>query len=513
MPARQLRSVPWAKQEEWEEVYSWLYASDVHLQEKGVKRVKAWASRGKLPHSVDSTATLVEVWLRDGYGRPVSEHEVRLMYTMAFIRYLYLLRFVNGVVDANQRGMYATSVANIAEELGLPGWFVDLRHAGTHDQLPSLALLRSGCEQALQWLHTNYWSLQKAYLADTLSEVRNLLTTYKKKKRALLEKETEHILNEIVALTTTDNYADVLIPTLLEEGLLVPKSQKKRATFNEMKVPDGILELWKGPLIRFEKAWPGFAEELFLHIVDILTGSDTVEPSSKSTHKVLAAWAHYVLRQFLLVQASGWDNALEACLKRHHTYTRALVGCFAEAVPTLREKLSPFITYLDARSAEPKRQDAHATTEATLMDQLKVLRGRVEKFKNTADDYVTSKGTYLPQCDAETNHERGWVLYPSKEWRPCPIGCLPGGALPSLELPDWFDDEAELVNAGIVQFPAYMPANVGEAVEDGNQTNSILELEEIGEPESDEMDLDVQTDPARAEIVDIAAISRKVVLL
>ncbi|KNC97331.1 rRNA-processing protein LAS1 [Spizellomyces punctatus DAOM BR117] len=506
MPARHLRSVPWAKQEEWEEVYSWLYASDVHLREKGVKRVKAWASRGKLPHSVDSTATLVEVWLRDGCERPVSEHEVRLMYTMAFIR------FVNGVVDANQRGMYATSVANIAEELGLPGWFVDLRHAGTHDQLPSLALLRSGCEQALQWLHTNYWSLQKAYLADTLSEVRTLLTTYKKKKRALLDKETEPILNEIVALTTTDNYADVLIPTLLEEGLLVPKSQKKRATFNEMKVPDGFLELWKGPLIRFENAWPGFAEELFLHIVDILTGSDTVQPSTKSTHQVLAAWAHYVLRHFLLVQASGWDNALEACLKRHHIYTRAMVGCFAEAVPSLREKLSPFITYMDATAAEPKRRDAQATMDSSLVEQLEVLRGRVEAFKNAADLHVTSKGTSLPGSDAEINDERGWVLYPSKEWRPCPIGCLPGGVLPSLELPDWFDDEEYVVNAGIVQIPAYMPANMEEAAEGGTQTTSILE-EEIGEPESDEMDLDMQPDPAPAEIVDIAAISRKVVLL
>jgi hypothetical protein len=53
--------------------------------------VKAWASRGKVPHAVDSTAAFLEVWLRDGMGGSVSshvtEHELRLMYTMVFIRY------------------------------------------------------------------------------------------------------------------------------------------------------------------------------------------------------------------------------------------------------------------------------------------------------------------------------------------------------------------------------------------------------------------------------------------
>ena len=56
-------------------------------------------------------------------------------------------RFVNGFVDQAQRGMYAASAAAVAEQLGLPGWFVELRHAGTHDQLPTLQLLRSGCQQ------------------------------------------------------------------------------------------------------------------------------------------------------------------------------------------------------------------------------------------------------------------------------------------------------------------------------------------------------------------------------
>ncbi len=54
---------------------------------------------------------------------------------------------MNGIVDPAQKGQYAQSISSIADSLGLPSWFIDLRHAGTHDALPTLPLLRSGCLQ------------------------------------------------------------------------------------------------------------------------------------------------------------------------------------------------------------------------------------------------------------------------------------------------------------------------------------------------------------------------------
>jgi hypothetical protein len=48
----------------------------------------------------------------------------RLSLSSAFIR------FFNGFVDSEQKGLYATSVANLADSIGLPAWFTDLRHAG-----------------------------------------------------------------------------------------------------------------------------------------------------------------------------------------------------------------------------------------------------------------------------------------------------------------------------------------------------------------------------------------------
>ena len=58
---------------------------------------------------------------------------------------LRIIRFVNGMVDAEQQGAYAISIATLATKLYMPLWFVELRHAGTHEQLPSLQVLRNGC--------------------------------------------------------------------------------------------------------------------------------------------------------------------------------------------------------------------------------------------------------------------------------------------------------------------------------------------------------------------------------
>ena len=41
-----------------------------------------------------------------------------------------------------QLGAYARSIASIATQLGLPPWLVELRHAATHEDLPSIELLR-----------------------------------------------------------------------------------------------------------------------------------------------------------------------------------------------------------------------------------------------------------------------------------------------------------------------------------------------------------------------------------
>lgn len=58
-----------------------------------------------------------------------------------------VIRLVNGLVDPLQLGVYARSIASIAAQLGLPLWLVELRHAATHEDLPSLEVLREAARQ------------------------------------------------------------------------------------------------------------------------------------------------------------------------------------------------------------------------------------------------------------------------------------------------------------------------------------------------------------------------------
>lgn len=49
------------------------------------------------------------------------------------------------------------SMYDVAETLGLPATFVELRHQATHEQLPSLIRLRSAVAKALAWIWDYYW--------------------------------------------------------------------------------------------------------------------------------------------------------------------------------------------------------------------------------------------------------------------------------------------------------------------------------------------------------------------
>lgn len=67
------------------------------------------------------------------------------------------LRFVTGLLDGHQDKQRKQSMYSLARTIGLPATFVELRHQSTHEQLPSLAKLRSAAKKALRWIWDYYW--------------------------------------------------------------------------------------------------------------------------------------------------------------------------------------------------------------------------------------------------------------------------------------------------------------------------------------------------------------------
>jgi hypothetical protein len=105
-------------------------------------QLSAWGTITTLPHALESIHGLLVAILQDNPRYTLfSSLQLRQSYATAIIR------LVNGLVDPLQLGAYARSIASIAAQLGLPGWLVELRHAATHENLPSLGLLREAARE------------------------------------------------------------------------------------------------------------------------------------------------------------------------------------------------------------------------------------------------------------------------------------------------------------------------------------------------------------------------------
>lgn len=208
--ASNARVVCWANTDEWRDIYDCLFNfNNEELQRKGLDRVMAWKSRsgGKLPLAIESTADLIRAHLTMSESNSFNP-EVQLVVSMA------LVRFVNGMADLNQRGVYARSVQAIAEEIGLPDWLVDLRHEATHANLPSQDTLRAGVNVALSWLRDEYWEAQvkaqeesKLKLCSLIEDYRVVASTKKTKKKNVEKQETKvkALSEEIAVFVGTNN--------------------------------------------------------------------------------------------------------------------------------------------------------------------------------------------------------------------------------------------------------------------------------------------------------------------
>ncbi|KAM0518596.1 hypothetical protein ACHAPE_004360 [Trichoderma viride] len=178
-------------------------------QHKAVGRVSMWMQRGNCPHMVESTALLMAAVLSDEAAAAgnagASTYAVRAAYAAAFSR------FVTGLLDGHQDKLRKQSMYSIAKNIGLPATFVELRHQATHEQLPSLAKLRSAARKALVWIWDYYWKhLGEAEKAK--DPCRELVLSYlreddeasrQKTMRQLRQWDLEHLQKTIAELQRT----------------------------------------------------------------------------------------------------------------------------------------------------------------------------------------------------------------------------------------------------------------------------------------------------------------------
>ncbi|GBE78457.1 Las1-domain-containing protein [Sparassis crispa] len=347
------RRVPWESLSELDQVCSLIYAdeNDIDAKVQAVNRISAWRAITSLPHALESTLALLCAILDDSrrQGLP-SLLSLRQSYATA------LIRLVNGLVDPLQVGAYARSIASIAAQLGLPAWLVELRHAATHEDLPSIDVLREAAREAMRWLLDNYFlpTLNPSAAAPSPKTVLRPLSPLLKQYKTLLKGTTRDASllptrkHEIAKVTRDierwvaeakvaanvsvdaiewdigaqdDSMEDGrerwalerLCDALLELGALVPVSKKKRTISGVPLAPaPANLAIWTPLLTNLQSLHPKLPAVLAVRIVSHLlsrsgpsqadVGADTVSllpqddaQMDTSYDRCLAGWANWLV--------------------------------------------------------------------------------------------------------------------------------------------------------------------------------------------------------------------------
>ncbi|KAF8118180.1 hypothetical protein N665_0006s0173 [Sinapis alba] len=470
------KQVPWLNWEEWDSVRESLFSSSPDRFAFALQRVRTWRSRGSIPGPVDVTCSLLEIQLKDGFiereEQPAdalySEHLLQMLYTMG------ILRLVNCLIEKT-REKDKVSIAVAAKAIGIPRKLIDLRHEGSHRDLPSLLVLRDASYEALEWLKSFYWVPQKQQIPlkrdgtatikrEVKTKLRKLSLCFQLKQNPqydspLVKEKCSHkrirkIVSSLVELypSFSAEISSVLLEFLLKALDSSKSAELKNQSGQDIRV---FLDVWKPVVMEFSNREPELLLTLLKAVLDMIQNNERrrygtdVNLIDKSAEEVfqaeklpfLFAWLvglltvskHFqrntslevtppstflmeLIRQCLLLGALGHELVLKSAF-----VLGEIVGG-----RVLKEKLK------NLPQVDPSTQSSSTlvTTPTTLLEQEKNLGSAGKKLELVKLQLSKKKGN-----DTEKANKR-WRK--AKTWSPCPIGMLPriigsSGRLPLLD--------------------------------------------------------------------------------
>ncbi|CAK7330697.1 unnamed protein product [Dovyalis caffra] len=152
--------IPWLNWNEWECVRDSLFSDSPEKIHYAIDRISTWRSRGCLPVVIDVTASIIEVQQKDPlYRKDLPDDAIHSEQMLAMLYCMAILRLVNCVVEKTRKKA-EVSIAEAAGAIGIPRTLIDVRHEGSHRDLPALALVRDSAVKAIDWLKSYYWEPQ-----------------------------------------------------------------------------------------------------------------------------------------------------------------------------------------------------------------------------------------------------------------------------------------------------------------------------------------------------------------
>lgn len=346
------RVVPWVSWEEWSAVHRGLFAADSAQHRAALRQIALWRCRGKVPLAVDVTGCLTEIGIRDQDSRNSeikTTETLRLEYSMA------LVRMVNGISDKAQKGKTATSVSSNAAAAGLPRLLVDVRHEASHNEMPSLPLLRLAAAQALDWLQSAYWQRQDEHLQAQHQRVVELLKEFvalrtgseshpkldlpsehaaaspdryshaaatspgSRKQKTSVQAEQLHqqqaVLNQLKELPVKSMNASLLVSPLLDHGTLKLSDAEEDRTSDAVG-SDASLH---GTISALAAVWPSLPAVLLSGAVQRLCSNTNVQDLSDDQLTLLTAVMKALLQGHNLTDAQQQPSQKKRRGKRKST--------------------------------------------------------------------------------------------------------------------------------------------------------------------------------------------------
>ncbi|KAK7058357.1 rRNA-processing protein las1 [Paramarasmius palmivorus] len=453
------RRVPWKSIAELDQVCSWIFSDEHDLYSKNlaINRLSAWRAITPLPHALDSTLAILSVIVQDAKAEGASLFLLlRQSYASA------LIRLVNGLVDPLQLGVYARSIAGIAAQLDLPLWLVELRHAATHEDLPSLEVLREAAKQQhphntkpplrpLSPILKQYKDLLKLTTRDASLKSRykqSVQTIYKDIEKWIAEaKVAANVMSGELGWTTSgiaDNAEgeqdprerwalEILCDALLEKGGLVPLSKKRRTLPDDSPTspPLGSVEIWSPLLIHIHSAHPAFFSNLATKIIYRLTAD--AQMSSKAPESPMVFDSSYAtcLCRWLLwtvefVESEDPDDGL-----RIDAFSMLItaIGPGSELSSQSKKVLEALMQDLCSGKADldlallALKPFDRSSSAAWSADDIVVMNERLDALLSVGGSLSEDETTSVTHDKPSIISALGWsLLDEASGWKPCPLG-------------------------------------------------------------------------------------------
>ncbi|XP_024022371.1 pre-rRNA-processing protein las1 isoform X3 [Morus notabilis] len=508
-----LKLVPWICWDEWLFVYDSLFSDSHEAFASAFRKISTWRSRGCLPVTVDVTASIIEIQQKDPYFRKgqdiatsvedganqcvnvsLSDEMLAMLYSMAIMRCFFSFgRLVNGVIEKTRKKQ-EVSIAVAANAIGMPRTLIDIRHEGSHRELPALQIVRGASITALDWLKSYYWEPQKKaipFQGDSTTKIRkriksklhelafclnakeSLQSSSSPLKGKRNKKQITKVIKHLVGLFSS--CSSEVVSALLDLLLMALSSSHSMEPSVDAEIgpsTETLLDEWKLPIKKISNKEPEVLAALLKEVLDVIeshenmkyeTGTEclTLSDNGRDVRRVeylasLFAWLVQILKE--LKPRRHKDSAAKTkSSSAESTISKALLmqllrKCLALSAPGNKHLMDSalYITQLIGCNHLMKKlnklsslvsSNSEIIEDKSSLFNSKSLIQRDESISQAAKKlelikHLRMKRKVANAADDDMGNSRRWAV--STSWIPCPIGMLPNsvgssGCLPVLD--------------------------------------------------------------------------------